>query len=73
MMYDPFFFVLFFFFIRFCGSENQTMAPCVLGEHSTTEIHAPAYSSFCERLTSFCIMNSRLIHVVAGGQNFAPS
>lgn len=41
------------------------MAPCVLGEHSITEIHAPAYSSFCERLTSFCIMNVRLIHVVA--------
>lgn len=30
--------MLFIFLIRFCGSENQTMAPCVLGEHSTTEI-----------------------------------
>lgn len=60
--------MLFIFLIRFCGSENQTMAPCVLGEHSTTEIYGPGYSSFCERLTSFCIMNSRLIHVVVGSE-----
>lgn len=62
MMYEPFVCVCFSFSLGFVVLRIK-LWPRVLGEHSST---GPGYSSFCERLTSFCIMNYRLIHVVAG-------